>query len=301
MAVYRTQLFEPSDIENVKQVQAGYQVQPLSAFLGQPAPPAAAAIDFVDPLTPEAQRSSLAFFSIMNFMLQFAPAVPSEQDLRARFATIGIGPGLVFDESKLTPETRAAMQQGMADAWADFDAAKKRVDAKELTTGEMFGNREFLQNNYLYRMTAAVLGIYGNSKLEAMYPIYSVDADGQLLDGSRRYALRFAPGQLPPVNAFWSLTMYELPASLLTANPIDRYLINSPMLPALKMDADGGLTLHIQNESPGKDRESNWLPAPKGPFIMAMRLYWPKAEALDGAWTSPALVAETEGASASAE
>ena len=138
-------------------------------------------------------------------------------------------------------------------------------------------------------MGAAALGIYGNSKQEAMYPIYGVDADGQKLTGANRYALRFAPGQLPPVNAFWSLTMYELPASLLVANPINRYLINSPMLPQLKRDADGGLTLLIQNESPGKDKEANWLPAPKGPFIMYMRLYWPKPDAEDGKWTAPKL------------
>jgi hypothetical protein len=138
-------------------------------------------------------------------------------------------------------------------------------------------------------MAAAVLGIYGNSKQEAMYPVYAIDADGKKLVGASRYAVRFAPGQLPPVNAFWSLTMYEPPASLLVANPLNRYLINSPMLPNLKLDADGGLTLLIQNETPGADKEANWLPAPKGPFIMFMRLYWPKPEALEGKWTAPPL------------
>jgi hypothetical protein len=138
-------------------------------------------------------------------------------------------------------------------------------------------------------MAAAVNGIYGNSKQEAMYPIYSIDADGQKLDGSKRYALRFAPGQLPPVNAFWSLTIYELPASLLVANPLNRYLLNSAMLPQFKKDADGGLTLMIQNESPGKDKEANWLPAPKGPFVMFLRLYSPKEEALTAKWTAPPL------------
>jgi hypothetical protein len=138
-------------------------------------------------------------------------------------------------------------------------------------------------------MAAAVLGIYGNSKLEAMYPAYAVDDAKQKLDGSNRYTLRFAPGQLPPVNAFWSLTMYELPASLLVANPLNRYLVNSPMLPQFQRDADGGLTLLIQNESPGRDKESNWLPAPKGPFVMYMRLYWPKAEVIEGKWTAPPL------------
>ena len=144
-----------------------------------------------------------------------------------------------------------------------------------------------MKNNYLYRMAGAVMGIYGNSKLEAMYPVYLIDEAKQPLDGVHHYTLRFAPGQLPPVNAFWSLTMYELPASLLVANPINRYLINSPMLPQLKRDADGGLTLFIQNESPGKDKEDNWLPAPKGPMIVYLRLYWPKAEAMDGKWTAP--------------
>ena len=288
-AVYRTQLFNPADIDNVKRVQAGYKVQPLSAFLGQPAPKAAPAIDFIKPLTPETQKTSLQFFDILNFVLRFCPTHPSEKELMARFARIGVGAGKAFDAGRLSPEMRATIEAGMADAWADHAKLLKRIDAKEVTSGDMFGTREFLKNNYLYRMAAAVLGIYGNSKQEAMYPFYSVDADGKKLDGANRYSVRFAPGQLPPVNAFWSLTMYEMPSSLLSANPLNRYLLNSPMLPQFKRDADGGLTLLIQNESPGKDKEANWLPAPKGPFAMAMRLYWPKAEALEGKWTAPPL------------
>ncbi|MCB1008299.1 MAG: DUF1214 domain-containing protein [Acidobacteria bacterium] len=144
-------------------------------------------------------------------------------------------------------------------------------------------------------MASAVLGIYGNSKEEALYPAYYVDSAGEPLDGSkRRYTLRFAPDQLPPVNAFWSLTMYGLPESLLVANPLDRYLINSPMLPGLERDADGGLTLYVQSESPGKERESNWLPSPNGPFWAVMRLYWPQAAALDGEWKAPPMQATGE-------
>jgi hypothetical protein len=167
------------------------------------------------------------------------------------------------------------------------------VDVGKVISGDMFGTREYLKNNYLYRMTAALLGIYGNSKAEAMYPLYTVDAAGEKLDATKNhYTLRFARAQLPPVNAFWSVTMYDLPASLLVANPLNRYLLNSPMLPNMKRDADGGLTLYIQNESPGKDKEANWLPAPKGKFWMAMRLYWPKEEALNGEWTAPPLKRE---------
>lgn len=171
----------------------------------------------------------------------------------------------------------------MADAWQAFEAAEKEVQAGKIRSGDIFGTREHLKNNYLYRMIAAVVGIYGNSKEEALYTMYDGDTS------TERYTLRFGPGQLPPVNAFWSVTMYEMPASLLYANPLNRYLINSPMLPTLKRDADGGLTLYVQHESPGKTRESNWLPAPKGPVKVALRLYAPKPEALDGRWTRPPL------------
>jgi hypothetical protein len=287
-AGYRTQLFNPADLDNVKKIQAGYKAEPLSAFLGQPAPAAAPAVDFIKPLTPAEEKTSLEFFNILNFILQFAPTDPSETELMARFAKIGVGAGKTFDASTLSPEIKTAIAQGMADAWADFaDLKKTQIDTGKVTMNVMFGTREYLNGNYLYRMAGAVLGIYANSKQEAMYPVYAVDAAGQKLDGANRYTLRFAPGQLPPVNAFWSLTMYELPASLLVANPINRYLINSPMLPQLVKDADGGLTLYVQNETPGKDKEPNWLPAPKGPFIAFLRLYWPKEAALDGSWKQP--------------
>jgi hypothetical protein len=286
-ALFRTQLFKPDDLDNVKKVQAGYKAQPLSAFLGTAAPKAAPVIDFMKPITPAEEKTSLQFFNVLNFVLQFCPTDPSETELMTRFAKLGIGAGKTFDASTLSPETKAAIEQGMADAWVDLVALQKVFDAGKLNSGDVFGTRAYLKNNYLYRMIAAALGIYGNSKQEALYPAYYVDEAKQKLDGANRYTLRFAPGQLPPVNAFWSMTMYEQPQSLLVANPINRYLINSPMLPQLQRDTDGGLTLHIQNESPGKEKEANWLPAPKGPFVMAMRLYWPKEEATEGKWDAP--------------
>jgi hypothetical protein len=289
LAAYRTQLLNPDDLENVKRVQAGYKVQPLSEFLGQAPPAPAPPIDFPKPLTPEEEKTSPEMFNLLNYLLQFCPTHPSEVELRERFTRIGIGPGQRTDVDKLDPDLRAALEQGIADAWADFAGLKKRIDAGEVTAGQLFGTREYLQNNYLYRMAGAILGIYGNSRTEAMYPSYGADANGEALCGANRYELRFAPGGLPPVNAFWSLTMYELPSSLLVANPLNRYLINSPMLPRLAKDPDGGLTLVIQNDSPGTEREANWLPAPKGPFTMFMRLYSPKDEALNGQWTAPPL------------
>jgi hypothetical protein len=204
-----------------------------------------------------------------------------------RFARIGVGAGQTFDASKLSPETKQAIEAGMADAWAEFKDLVGRINKGEVTSGDAFGTREYLKNNYLYRLAAAVIGIYGLSKEEAIYPTYFVDGDGQKLDGANRYTLRFAKGKLPPVNSFWSLTMYDQPASLLVANPINRYLLNSTMLSQFKMDDDGGLTLYVQNESPGKDKETNWLPSPKGPFWVVLRLYIPKAEALEGKWIAP--------------
>ena len=288
LAVYRTQLFNPGDIDNVKRIQSEYKVQPLSVFLGTTPPKSASPIDYIKPLTHDEEKTSLQLFSILNFVLQFCPTDPTETELMERFAKIGIGAGKNFDPSNLSPEMKTAFEQGIADAWAEFAGGVKLLDEGKITSGDVFGTRTYMKNNYLYRMLATI-GIWGNSKQEAMYPVYRVDADGQKLDGANVYRLRFAPGQLPPVNAFWSLTMYELPGSWLVANPINRYLINSPMLPELKKDADGGYTLYIQNKSPGKELESNWLPAPKGPFAMYMRLYWPKEAALDGSWKQPPL------------
>lgn len=288
---YRTQLFNPADIDNVKQVQAGYKVQTLSEYLGQPAPPPAPEIEWMKPLSAADQKTSLEFFNILNFVLKFCPTVPSETDLMARFAKIGVGAGKHIDIEALSPEMKQAFADGIADGWKALDNLEKTdIAAGRVTSGDLFGSREYLKNNYLYRFAGAVLGIYGNSKYDAVYPLYREDADGDALDASQhRYTMHFEPGKYPPVHAFWSVTMYNLPESLMVANPINRYLINSPMLPNLKQDADGGLTIYIQNDSPGQDKEANWLPAPDGPFWIPMRIYWPKPEALDGTWKAPPL------------
>jgi hypothetical protein len=284
--VIRTQLFNPADIENVEKIQAEYKMQPLSAFLGTTPPPAAPAVDFIEPLTKAELRTSLDFFNIMNFVLTYSPVVPSEAALRERFARIGIEGGKTFDPATLSPEIRTAIEAGRADAWEDFAGAVKQMDEGKITSGDVFGSREYLGDNYLYRWLGTT-GIYGNAKEEAIYPVLAVDSEGQKLDGANRYTLRFAPGELPPVNAFWSTTMYELPSSLLVANPIDRYLLNSTTMDQFVKDADGGITLYFQNESPGADKQANWLPAPEGPFWVIMRLYWPKEAALNGDWKAP--------------
>jgi hypothetical protein len=293
--LYRTQLFGPGDLEEVKKIQAQYTVRPLSQFTGATPPPPTAPVDFMRPLSAEAQKTAPEFFAILNFLFRFTPPHPSETALLKRFARAGLGPGQSFDAAALSADQRRAVDEGMADAWQTFAKFKKEeVDTGKRTSADGFGTREFLHNDYMNRMSSAVLGIYGNSKEEANYPIYFVDSERNPLNAATGcYTIRFESGGLPPVNAFWSLTMYELPASLLTENAINRYLINSQMEPDLIRDADGRITLYIQDESPGKDKEPNWLPAPKGPFFMVLREYWPKPEALDGSWKVPQPVRAT--------
>lgn len=285
--VGRTQLFNPGDLDNVKKIQAGYKLRPLSEYLGKPAPPPAPEINWIKPMKPAEQSKSLEFFNQLAFLLQLTSVNPAEAALRKRFESIGIVPGKPFDTVSLSEARKTALLAGMADGQKEIDAYRASLGGK---SADLFGNRAFLKNNYLKRATGTQVGIGANSKDEALYPIYGKDSEGKPLDGSNgRYTLRYADGKFPPVNAFWSLTMYALPSQLLVKNPVNRYLVNSPMLPNLKRDADGGLTIYIQNESPGAGKESNWLPAPKGPFMMAARYYWPKPELLQDKWQSPAV------------
>jgi hypothetical protein len=296
LAIFRTQLFDPKDMDNVVKVQAGYKVQPLSAFLNQPAPPAPPAIDWPK-IDKELVKTN--FFEYLDFALQFAPPGPEEEAIRARLATIGVGPGRKFAFKDLSAEHKAAVLLGMKEGEKKVEerAAAIGKSVNGWHVGSAFGDRAFYKGDWLLRAAAAKAGIYGNDAAEAMYPMAKTLADGTLLDGSKhRYTLTFPKGQLPPVNSFWSVTMYDGKTQLLIKNPIDRYLVNSPMLPGMKTNKDGSLTLYIQKDSPGKDKESNWLPAPDGPMYMVMRLYWPKTEAPsilppgEGSWQPPALV-----------
>lgn len=289
LLIYRTQLFNAADIENVKKIQAGYKVTPLSQFLGKPAAPAPPAIEFPK-FTDDAFK--LKAFDTLNFLLQFAPEVPAEKDLRARFAKIGIVPGKPFTMPSLG-DGKAAIELGIKEGYEAIQ--KYRNELGRLENGwqiaKPFGNREFYNGDFTKRAAAALAGIFGNDAEEALYPFAAQDDKGEKLDGSKHnYTVTFPAGGFPPVNAFWSVTMYDGKTQLLIDNPINRYLINSPMLPNMKTNADGSLTIYVQNTSPGPDKESNWLPAPNGPIYMVMRLYLPQQAALDGTWKPPLIV-----------
>lgn len=285
MPTFRTQLFNPDDLENVKKVQAGYKVQTLSAFLGQPAPEASPA-DYPKSLTVQKQKT-LAFFSLLNDLLRYAPTHPTEVNLKARLAKIGVGEGKPFDPNTLSPEMKAAFEQGVADAWAEINPAVAKLSSGEVPVSQVVGERAWVKNNYLYRTAVIVTGGPAQQKEEVVYINVGVDSDGKPFDGANKYTMHFAGNSLPPCKSFWSLTMYDLPGRLLVANSINRYLLNTPMEKQWVRDADGGVTFYIQNESPGKDKEANWLPAPNGPFYMFMRLYLPEPAAYEGTWKAP--------------
>jgi hypothetical protein len=296
VAGYRTQLFGPEDMPNVVKVQSGYKVQPLSSFLKQPAPPAAPTINF-----PKINKelAKTGFFDYLDFSLQFAPAGPEEKEIREKLARLGIGAGKNFDFKALTPEQRAAVVEGVKTGEAKIkqylQTGDKIINGWKI--GAYFGDRDFFKGNWLLRAAGAQAGIYGNDAIEATYPMTKTLADGEPLDGSKHnYTLTFPAGQYPPVNAFWSVTMYDGKSQLLLKNPNNRYLINSPMEPKMKKNADGSLTLYIQKDSPGKEKESNWLPAPNDLIYLVMRLYNPKTEAPsilppgEGTWKPPGIL-----------
>jgi hypothetical protein len=276
IAGIRTQLFAPDDMPNVVAVQAGYKVQLLSAYLRRPAPPAAPAIAF-PPINAELARSN--FFEYLDFALQFEPPASNEAPIRADLARIGVGPGKTFAFKDLPLEHKQEIAAGMKAGQAKVDEAVAMAGANinGWRVAALLGDTAFFNGDWLRRAAGAQAGIYGNSAEEATYPITRTDADGQPLDGSKNnYTLTFAAGETPPVNAFWSVTMYDGKTQLLIQNPINRYLINSPMVPTLTKGTDGSLTLYIQNKSPSAEKASNWLPAPDGPIYLVMRLYWPK-------------------------
>ena len=296
LTIFRTQLFNPDDMPNVVKVQAGYKVQPLSAFLNQPAPAAAPKIDFL-PATTAGIKDN--FYAYLDAALEFVPDTPENKEVHSRLASIGIGPRKTFDFKELSLEHKAAVLLAMKDGddkvTKYLDSGIKNINGWKI--GALFGDSAFYNGDWLKRAAAAKGGIYGNDGLEAMYPMTRTDATGETLDTSKHnYTITFPAGQLPPVNSFWSVTMYDGKTQFLVKNPINRYLVNSPMLPGMKKNADGSLTLYIQQDSPGKDKAANWLPAPNDTIYLVMRLYWPKTEAPSilpagaGSWQPPGVV-----------
>ena len=295
LGLIRTQLFNAADIDNVKAIQAQYKGEGLSSFLKQPPPPPAPALDF-----PKFEKDLVKteFFEYLDFVLKLIPVSKFDKGIRDQLATIGIGPGTAYNFKDSSLVDKAEVLIGMKQGKTAVDDAVNNFgkNINGWRVGSAFGDEAFFSGNWLLRATAAQAGIFGNDAVEAMYPLAKTDATGKPLDTSKtNYTLTFPAGKFPPVNAFWSVTMYDGKTQLLIKNPINRYLINSPMMPELKLGPDGSLTLYIQKDKPEGDKAANWLPAPDGPAYIAMRLYWPKEEPPsilppgEGTWQPPGI------------
>jgi hypothetical protein len=279
LGMFRTQLLGADDLGRVHALQDGMRVRTLSQYLGRKGPDPRALTALVPALNLRVKPTDPAFFDVLNWMLAFMPPLDGEGAMRREFASFGVAAGRRFQPA---PAVRSSVAEGMGLALREMGERARRVRS----SAEIFGSREFLKDDYLTRAVGAMLGILGNAAEEFLGVGWQTDALGRPFDGSRRYGIRFAPGQLPPVDAFWSITVYTQ-ERLLYANPLRRYVINSPMLPALQHDADGGITLHVQHESPGADRQSNWLPCPATPFGLTFRTYLPQEPIRTGRWTAP--------------
>ncbi len=285
LVIFRAQVIDAGDLVNVKKIQAQYTVQTLSNYLGKPA--SASAPPAFPPFDSE-KAKSLEFFDYLAFLLQFCPLRAADEGIRERLTNIGVEPGVSFNPAAMWSEMREAIQIGMKQGLKAIET--NLAEAK--TPSDLFGSRHSTKNNYLNRASAAMFGLYGNSRNEVMeFSLYN-DSEGQPLNGaSAQYKIRFDKGQLPPVKAFWSLTLYDGKTKLPAANPIGRYVIVSQTLSRLSRAADGALAIYIQKDPPPKEWTANWLPAPDGPFYLSLRCYGPDASILDGKWSAPSPLA----------
>src|SRR5262245_17481821 len=280
----------PEDYKAVHAIQDQYKLVPLHAY-GKPytAPAGSVdpAVDMKTSVRDQVDRLSAAeYFALMARLLKSNPPAKADAPMVAKLKRLGIVPGQEFDLAKAAPDVQRGLE-GVPKAGAERIMGQFKTAGQDIN-GWVFTTRTGLYGtDYLQRALVTAIGLGANRPQDAVYPTSERDAAGQPYDGANTYVLRFAKGQLPPVNGFWSLTMYNA-EYFFVDNPLNRYTLSQRN--ALKSNADGSIDLYIQKESPGPDKESNWLPAPAGKFILMMRLYWPKVKdpsILDGSWTLP--------------
>jgi len=286
----RTQTNGPKDYEAVRKVQDAYTITPLSQFGKASSQPTATIDPTVDMQTPSVtQVETMAvgrFFQYAAELMKVNPPHGTDQPIVARMRRIGIEPGKSFDIGKASPGVRRALERaqfaGFKAMHANLETLVRVVNGWQMNTDSVgvYGNR------YLARATVALFGLGADLPEDLVYAINRGDGDGKPLTGTSRYVLHFAKDELPPVGAFWSITLYDADG-FVVVNALKRNAIGDR--DELKYDADGSLEIYLQNESPGKEMESNWLPAPTGEFNLTMRLYAPKAQVLDGRWAPPAV------------
>lgn len=277
------------DYKAVHALQDRYKLVPLSAHGKDYTPPKGTvdpAIDMKTPVREQVNRmDAAAYFTLLAALLKDNPPAAEDAPVVAKLAKIGIVPGKDFDASKLpAAAAKAVPKLAQEQIVGYFKRAGENVNGWQFTTKTgVYGTA------YLDRAMIAYFGLGANRPQDAVYPTSEADAEGKPYSGANKYEMHFPKGQVPPVNGFWSLTMYDA-EYFFVPNPLSRYSV-SPRTD-LKYNADGSLTLYIQHESPGKDKEANWLPAPKDKFVLMLRMYWPKESPpsiLDGTWKPPAV------------
>ena len=290
----RTKTDGPQDYAAVHKIQAGYKVALLSEYGKTPKPVEFKADPSIDMKTPPKVQvdamSAGAYFAYAAELLKLHPPHVTDEPIVAQMKRIGIEPGKSFDIAKLDPAVQRALQSAP-------QAAQKLMAWKIPTLARVANgwsmNTDTMGvygNYYLKRAIVAQVGLGANLPEDAIYPLNLADESGKPLDGANNYTITFEKGAAPPVNAFWSITLYD-PEGFQVGNALNRFAVSNWM--PFKYNADGSLDLYFQNENPGKDKEANWLPAPKGPFNLTMRLYGPKSEALTGRWNPPPIVKTT--------
>jgi hypothetical protein len=291
----RTKTDGPADYEAVHKIQAGFKVTPISQWAKAVAPVVGTVDPSVDMKTPPKiavdTMPAGKFFAYAAEILKLQPPHVTDQPIVAQMQRIGIQQGKSFDLDKVDPAIKAGLETAPADglklmAWKVASLARV-ANGWSMNTDTMgvYGNY------YLKRAIIAQLGLGANLPEDAIYPVNLADEAGKPLDGAGAYVIHFDKGATPPVNAFWSITLYD-PEGYQVANALNRFAVSSWM--PFKYDPDGSLDLYFQNASPGADKEANWLPAPKGPFNLTMRLYAPKSDALTGRWNPPPVVKEAQ-------
>jgi len=286
----RVQTDGKSDYENVHEFQAGLTATPLSAYGKNYTLPKGKVDPSVSPAPPVEKVFKMAsqqFFTLFSKLTIDNPPHPNDYPILARMKRIGLEPGKPFDLSKATPQIQEAIKKAIP-------MAQEKIKGGMVSSSTVVNNWGMLRypvgtygTDYLRRARIAFGGLGANLIEDAVYPTAFMDADGEAFSSDRKYRLHFQKDQIPPVRAFWSLTMYN-DKQFLADNPVNRYAIGDR--DNLKFNNDGSLTVYIQRESPGKDKESNWLPTPNsGEFTMNLRLYWPKQDVLDGNWKPPAV------------
>ena len=287
----RTKTDGPADYEAVHKIQAGYKITPLSQWGKQPVPPEFKIDPSVDMKTPpkiQVDTMPVAkYFAYAADLLKLQPPHVTDQPILAQLGRAGFEVGKSFDLDKADPAVKQAFASAPADA-QKLMAWKMPTLARVANGWGMNTDTMGVYGNYyLKRALVAQLGLGANLPEDAIYPLNLADSNGDPLDGGNNYTIHFDKEQIPPAQAFWSITLYDN-AGFQVANPINRFAVSSWM--PFTFNPDGSLDLYFQNDSPGADKEANWLPAPKGPYNLTMRLYAPKSEALTGKWNPPPVV-----------